>query len=73
MVAGGTEAAGVGGELGGVVVCPETKEANRRNAAVRRINRESPRGSKNFRIQDEDGESSVVLRFDMCGLKLENQ
>jgi len=49
--------AGVEGGLGGVVVCPEMKEANKRNAAARRINGDSPRGSKNFRIQDEDGES----------------
>jgi hypothetical protein len=37
MVAGGVGVAGVAGGLGGVVVCPERKEANKRNAAARRI------------------------------------
>ena len=64
MVAGGAGLAGVGGGLGGVVVCPEKREANKRNAAARKIKGDSPRGRLNFRIQDEDGESSVDERFD---------
>lgn len=52
MVAGGAGLAGVEGGLGGVVVCPERKEANKRNAAAREIKGDSPRGRLNFRIQD---------------------
>jgi hypothetical protein len=65
--------AGVEGGLGGVVVCPETKEANKRNAAARRIKGDSPRGSKSFRIQDEDGESRAVHDPIMLGFELGNQ
>ena len=39
---------GVAGGLGGVVVCPERKEANKRNAAARKINGDSPRGRLEF-------------------------
>ena len=50
--------AGVAGGPGGVVVCPETREANNKNAAARRINEDSPRERLNLRIQDDGEESS---------------
>jgi len=64
MVAGGVGGlAGVESGLGGVVVCPERREANKRNAAERRINEDSPRGEvRNFRIQDEHGEARELSR-----------
>jgi hypothetical protein len=68
MVAGGVGLAGVDGGLGGVAVCPERKDANKRSATVRRINGDSPRGSKDFRIQDGEEESredgSVAGQFE---------
>lgn len=45
MVVGGVGVGGVAGGPGGVVVCPERKDANKRNAAARRINGDSPRGN----------------------------
>jgi hypothetical protein len=73
MVVGGAGLTGVEGGLGGVVVCPERKEANKRNAAASRINGDSPRGSKNFRIQDEDEESRAGHDSRMRGFELGNQ
>jgi hypothetical protein len=48
MVVGVVGLAGMAGGLGGVAVCPERKEANKRNAAARRIKGDSPRGKVEF-------------------------
>ena len=60
MAAGGTGLAGVAGGLGGIVDCPETKEANKRSAVARKIKGGvSQGGSRNSRIQD--GPNSALL------------
>jgi hypothetical protein len=56
--------AGAGVVLAGGVVCPERKEAHNRKAAARKNKGESPRGSKNLRIQEADGEFGEVSRSD---------
>ena len=61
-----------GGGLGGVVVCPERKVANKRNAAARKINGDSPRGIRitGYRMKIQSRERFALRWCADAGLRI---